>query len=123
MIVPRVNAAIWEKIDQKARQQDLHACAIQKTIMKVRSIFAQSTESLFPMRQNLPGVDQLVTINTDALALLGHTMYELSLRRRHAKPHSHKDYASLCASHVPVTTSLFGEDLQSGSIISVPQTG
>ena len=83
--------------------------------MKVGSILAQSTESLLPMRnQNLPEVDQLVTMNTDALALLGHTMYELSLRRRDTiKPHLHKDYASLCASHVPVTTSLFGEDLQS----------
>ena len=27
-----VNAEIWEKIDQKARQQDLRACAIQKKI-------------------------------------------------------------------------------------------
>ena len=50
------------------------------------------------MRQNLPeAVDQLVTMNTDALALLGHTMYELSLRRGDAiKLHLHKDYASLC---------------------------
>ena len=50
------------------------------------------------MRQNVPeAVDQLVTMNTDALALLGHTMYELSLRRGDAiKLHLHKDYASLC---------------------------
>ena len=28
------------------------------------------------------------------------------------KPHLNKDYASLCASHVPVTALLFGNDLQ-----------
>ena len=113
LIVPRVNAEIWEKIDQKARQQDLRACAIQKTIMKVASILAQSTESLLPMRQNLPELDQLVRMNTYASPLLGHTMYELSLCRRDViKRHLHKDYASLCASHVPMTTSLFGKDLQ-----------
>ena len=113
LIVPRVNAEIWEKIDQKARQQDLRACAIQKTTMKVGSILAQSTESLLPMRQNLPELDQLVRMNTYASPLLGHTMYELSLCRRDViKRHLHKDYASLCASHVPMTTSLFGKDLQ-----------
>ena len=30
--VLHVNTDIWEKIDQKARQQDLRACAIQKKI-------------------------------------------------------------------------------------------
>ena len=53
----------------------------------------------------LPDVHQLMTMNTDALALLGHTMCELSMRRRDAiRPNLNKDYSSLCASHVPVTT-------------------
>ena len=37
----------------------------------------------------------------------------MGCRRDAIKSHLHKDYASLCASHVPVTTSVFGEDLQS----------
>ena len=61
----------------------------------------------------LPEVDQLMTMNTDALALLGNTMCELSMRRRDAiKPHLNKDYSSLSASHVPITTYLFGDNLQ-----------
>ena len=116
LIVPRVNAEIWDKIDQKARQQDLRVSTIQKFIAKVGSILAMATDSLLKMRNDtsVPDIDQLVTMNTDALALLGHTMCELSIRRREAiRPHLHKDYASLCASHVPVTTELFGDDLQS----------
>ena len=111
MIVPLVNAEIWDKIDQKARQQDLRASTTQKFIAKVGSILAMATDSLLKMLNDtsVPDIDQLVTMNTGALALLGHTMCELSIHRREAiRPHLHKDYASLCASHVPVTTELQG---------------
>ncbi|KAK2558945.1 hypothetical protein P5673_018570 [Acropora cervicornis] len=60
-----------------------------------------------------PDADQLITMNTDALALLGHTMCELSMHRRDAiRPNLNKDYSSLCDSHVPVTTYLFGDNLE-----------
>ena len=64
--------------------------------------------------EKLPGeIDKLVKLNTDALAIIGHTSCELSLRRREAiKPNLHKDYSNLWASHVPVTSYLFGDNLQ-----------
>ena len=59
----------------------------------------------------LPDVDQLITMNIDALALLNHTKCELSMRRRDAiRPNLNNDYSSLCASHVP--TYLFGDNLE-----------
>ena len=58
-------------------------------------------------------IQKLIKMNTDAVALLGHAHVDLSHRRREAiKPHLNKDYAGLCASHVPVTALLFGNDLQ-----------
>ena len=55
----------------------------------------------------------LIKLNTDAVALLGHAHVDLSHRRRESmKPRLNKDYAGLCASHVPVTALLFGNDLQ-----------
>ena len=74
LIVPRVNAEIWDKIDQKARQQDLRVSTIQKFIAKVGSILAMATDSLLKMRNDtsVPDIDQLVTMNTDALALRPH---------------------------------------------------
>ena len=62
-------------------------------------------------QKKLPELDKLVKLNTDALALLGHTSCELSLRRRDAILTLQKDYSSLCASHVPVTLLLFGDNL------------
>ena len=113
LLVPRVNAEIWEKIDQKTRQQDLRASVTQKALIKMGAILAKSTELLLQSENKLSDTDLLITMNTDALALLGHTMSDLSQRRRDAiRPHSNKDYGSLCASQVPVTTLLFGDDLQ-----------
>ena len=59
--------------------------------------------------------DDLVRMNTDALALLGHAYvcFEITQRRRESiKANLHKDYAMLCSSNVPVTSPLFGDDLQ-----------
>ena len=113
-VVPRVNAEIWDKLDNKTKHNDLRASTTQKILSKVGTIIGITTDRLLKMRNTaLPEVDQLITMTTDALALLGHTMCELSMRRRDAiKPHLNRDYSSLCASHVPVTTHLFGDNLQ-----------
>ena len=58
-------------------------------------------------------IQKLVKMASDAVALLGHAHIDLSHRRRESiKPHLNKDYAGLCASHVPITALLFGDDLQ-----------
>ena len=81
---------------------------------KVGAILALSTETLVQLRQTkLPELDKLVKLNTDALALLGYASCELSLRRHDAILTLHKHYSSLCALHVPVTSLLFGDNLQS----------
>ena len=58
-------------------------------------------------------LDEMVGFHTDALALLGYTQYKLSLKRREAiRPSLKKEYAALCSQNVPVTSLLFGNDLQ-----------
>ena len=56
---------------------------------------------------------QLIGSQMDALALSGHTQYELSMKWRDAIiPSLNKDYTGLCSQNVPVTSLLFGDDLQ-----------
>ena len=92
--------------------------AIQNMIVKVGTIIAQSTQKLMEFRgQGAQGgkldTDALLAAQIDAIALLGHTNYELSLRRREAiKPNLNKEYGSLCSSQTPVTILLFGDELQ-----------
>ena len=49
----------------------------------------------------------------EILAVLGHAFVDLSHHRREAsKPTLDKEFAALCSEQVPVTTNLFGDDLQ-----------
>jgi len=58
-------------------------------------------------------IQTLVKMASDAVALLGHAHIDLSHRCMESiKPHLNKDYAGLCASHVPITALLFGDGLQ-----------
>ena len=55
----------------------------------------------------------MIRMSTDTIALLGHVSFEITQRRRAViRPNLNKDYATLCASHVPITSMLFGDELQ-----------
>ena len=115
LITPKVNPEIWGRLDRQTRGKDLKLSCLQTTLAKVGHIITQTTDMLLKARaaDGKVDVDNMVRMNTDALALLGHTNFEISQRRRDAiRPTLHKDYATLCASHVPITNFLFGEELQ-----------
>ena len=54
-------------------------------------------------------VQNLMKMNMDVVALIGHVHID---RWDLIKLHLNKDYAGLCASHIPVTALLFGNNLQ-----------
>ena len=89
LVAPKGNPEIWEKLTHYGKKQDLRLAAIQNMIVKVGAIIAQSTQKLMEFRsQGAQGgkldTGALLTAQIDAIALLGHTNYELSLRRREA---------------------------------------
>jgi len=58
-------------------------------------------------------LDEMVGLHTDALAFSGHAQNELSMKRHEAiRPSIKKKYSGLCSQNVPVTSPLFGDDLQ-----------
>ena len=119
LAVPKVNPEIWGKLTHYGKKQDLRLSAVQNLLVKVGTITAQSTQKLMDSRSRGAhdkqlDTGELLTAQTDAIALLGHTNYELSPRRREAiKPNLNKEYGALCSSQTAVTTSLFGDELQS----------
>ena len=118
LATPRVNPEIWDKLSHSVKQQDLRSSSTQKTVGTAGAALCKSIEMLLEMKNSKQpksdsDIQQLIKMNTDAVALLGHAHVDLSHRRREAiKPHLNKDYAGLCGSHVPVTALLFGNDLQ-----------
>ncbi|CAB4038940.1 Hypothetical predicted protein [Paramuricea clavata] len=124
LVAPRINPEIWARIDHTAKQLDLRASTNQSNLAKAGVVLAKSTDKLLSLYQkdSKPEYRELITLNTDALALLGHALCEMSQRRRETlKPHLNKEYTTLCASHVPVTSLLFGDDLQ-GQLINIRAT-
>lgn len=115
LAVTQVNPEIWGKLDRFARAKDLKFSRLQEQVTKVGHIVLKSTEHLLKAKVDSSKLcpDDLVRMNTDALALLGHVCFEITQRRHKSiKPSLHKDYAMLCSSTVPVTSLLFGDDLQ-----------
>ena len=111
-ITPEVNLEIWERLDRQTRERDLKLSTLQSTTTKVGYICTKATELLLQARweSKSPDIEQLIRMHTDALGLLGHISFEISQRRRDAiRPNLNKEYATLCASHVPITKMLFGD--------------
>ena len=82
------------------------------------AVLCKSIEMLLEMKnlkqpKSDSDIPKLLKLNTDAVALLGHVHVDLSHHRGESiKLHVNKDYTGLCASLVPVTALLFGNDLQ-----------
>ena len=118
LTTPRVNPEIWGKLSHSVKQQDLRTSSTQKTVGTAGAVMCKSIELLLEMKNSKQppsdsDIQQLIKMNTDAVALLGHAHVDLSHRLRESiKPQLHKDYAGLCASHIPVIGLLFGNDLQ-----------
>ncbi|CAB4001359.1 Hypothetical predicted protein, partial [Paramuricea clavata] len=101
LFAPKVNPEIWSRISNMGQRQDLKLVAIQKTLVAVGTALTQSAQLLMNARQT-GGIrrheggenntmNEVLTLQVDALALLGHT-YDLSLRRRETmKPSLNKE--------------------------------
>ena len=116
LVDPRVNPEIWANMSHAVKRADLRTANTQTIVSKVGTIIAKCTENLLQARKTAGkdiDLDEMVGFHTDALALLGHTQNELSMKRREAiRPSLKKEYAGLCSQNAPVTKLLFGDDLQ-----------
>ena len=123
-----MNQEIWSRISNNGQRQDLKLVAIQKFLVAVGAALTKPVQLLMDARQSRgnellhrPGdennnstLNVVLTLQIDALVLLGRTNYELSLRRREMmKPILNKESASLCSYQTSVTNLLFRDELQS----------
>ena len=92
------------------RQSLLKLSNLQATLAKVGNITAKTEDILLKAHsENTPlDIEAMIGMNTDTIALLGHVNFEMVERRRDViRPNLNKDYATLCASNVPITSMLF----------------
>ncbi|CAB4027112.1 Hypothetical predicted protein [Paramuricea clavata] len=115
VVSPRVNPEIWAKLPKAVRGEDHKLFRVQTQLSTVTNLVVQATDMLLKAKSDPKSlqIDDLVRMNTDAVALVSHASHELAQRRREIiKPHLHRDCIELCSQEVPVTSLLFGDDLQ-----------
>ena len=112
LVVPRVNAQIWNKLKRTYKMTDLRMSHIQESTVKAAIAVTKCTEQWIKNNARDEGFDLQMHGVTDALALLGNASYEMSLMRHTMlKPALNKKYVELCSPQVPITAWLFGDDL------------
>lgn len=118
LVVPTVNAEIWNKLPQEAMKADLKLQHIQRAVVKAATATARAAELLLQAKKTASvssvsdKFNQAVRNCTDSIALCGHASREISIRRRHAiRPHLNKQVTRICDESVPITTKLFGDNL------------
>ena len=112
---PRVNREIWAKLPRAVRGDDHKLFRVQNQLSTVINLVVKATDVLLKAKSDPKRlkIDDIVRMCTDTVALISHVSHEIVQRRREIiKRHLHRDYIELCSQEVPVTSLLFGDDLQ-----------
>lgn len=107
---PLVNGEIWSEIQKKAQTYD-------KAFRDIQSLIASGLIPMFELltvlKDQIQSNVKARTLLSDSITLLGQAQFNLSLRRRYMiRPYLKKKYANLCNINTPITSFLFGDDVQ-----------
>ena len=106
---PLVNNEVWKVLDKRARSYDRAFVDIQNLVATGMVPVIKLAEILKPY---IVGNTEAKQMLSDVLTLMGQIQFNLSLRRRYLiRPNLKKKYSNLCNINVPITTSLFGDDV------------
>ena len=103
---PLINGEIWNEIHKKAQAfRDIQGLIASGMIpiIKLASL----------LKDQIKSNEQAKTMFSDSITLFGQAQYNLSIRQRYMiRPFLKKKYSNLCNLNTPITTSLFGDDVQ-----------
>jgi len=110
LCVPKVNLPVWKRLNRFVRTKDIRISNIQRTCVAAGAALAGGLHSL--VTSDSVQTEPLIRCLTDALVMMGHVNYDLSLvRRDRMRPNLSSDYQDLCNNDNQVTTLLFGDDI------------
>ena len=117
LINTRVNPEIWSKIRSNTRSRDLRMQKLETSLIKSMIPIIKIVNKMLELKSNSKpasetDVSAFLQLSLDSLALLGHSINEVNLKRRELiKPDLNDQFKQLCSSQTPVTKLLFGDDL------------
>lgn len=115
----KVNQLIWDKLEPTVRTNDLKLQKIQGSMMKGVTAMNRVMEKVLIHQRKFKcsdeeerSLDDVLDTAIDALSLACIANMDLNTRRRDLiKGDLSEDYKGLCATSVPVTTELFGDEV------------
>ena len=117
LINTRVNPEIWTKVRSNTRSRDLKMQKLETSLLKSMIPIVKMSDKLLELKSNSKSaspsdVAEFLQLSLDSLALMGHSINEVNIKRRELiKPDLNDQFKQLCGSHTPVTKLLFGDDL------------
>ena len=117
LINTRVNPEIWTKVRSNTRSRDLKMQKLETSLLKSMIPIVKMSDKLLELKSTSTSasqsdVSEFLQLSLDSLALMGHSINEVNIKRRELiKPDLNDQFKQLCGSHSPVTKLLFGDDL------------
>lgn len=103
LVAPKINKQIWQQLRQETRNSD-------SAFQKAQSLVLSGLYAILQLCNSSSGDQRNVLTHTAVLLLSANR--ELNLKRRDLiRPDLNKQYASLCNPSTPVSSFLFGDDL------------
>ena len=103
LVAPKINKQVWQQLRQETRNND-------SAFQKAQSLLLSGLYAVLQTCNSSSG--QQKNVLTHAAVLLLSSNRELSLKRRDLiRPDLNKQYASLCNPSTPVSSFLFGDEL------------
>ena len=105
---PKVNTMLWGQLKQEPKNLDLSLQKGQGHLMSSLYALLKVCNQLIDKADS----KEMLTMLTHAVVLSLSANRQLNLSRRElVRPHLNKNYQALCNPAVPITTNLFGDDL------------
>ncbi|KAK3095831.1 hypothetical protein FSP39_019712 [Pinctada imbricata] len=114
VVKTKTNQLVWDILTPETRSSDKKLQNVENSLLKGSTILTKVVNRLAEMEKEKHDeeVDQLIDLCNDSLALFGHANHQLNMTRRDLiKPEMRYGYGHLCASSVPYTKWLFGDDV------------
>ena len=108
LVVPKINKPVWQQLKQETRN-------IDSAFQKLQQLSLSSLNAILQLCDNLSNnrnAEDNIPILTDSAVLPPAANRELNLKRRDLlRCDLNKQYAALCNPSTPISTFLFGDDL------------
>ncbi|XP_062612901.1 uncharacterized protein LOC134274650 [Saccostrea cucullata] len=110
LIKTRVNQAMWSILNPETRNCDSKFQIIQSAVIKASVNLTKLANKLNEIDSEV--IDHLITLATDALALLGHTNKLINVKRKELhRPDLGREYYHLSSPSLPFSEFLYGDDV------------